>query len=373
MFVYHRFELNETAVKTLRSMTPVFGYGQLGEILFYRTYSRSIRHKETGQVVGQEHWPDVVIRVTNGTISIRKDWYIKNHIEWDEAWWQEYATRFAISMFKMEWLPPGRGLNHMGAEHIYERGSMALFNCGYTEIGDDIADDIAWLMDALMLGVGVGFKAIRNDKLWAWIPKGKQYYTVPDKREGWTEATRCLIDSYLKPGQPEYVFDYSEIRPKGSPIKTFGGVCNGPDDLVLLHDRIRYFFKMYVAWINNPEIAPYYDVVMLKTDIANAVGVCVISGNVRRSAEIGLGEIDDQVFMDLKDYSKYPYRAGWGYMSNNSVMLRKTSDFEKLGEIARRVIKNGEPGYVNMINMKYARIGKKMKGLRFDEADGWNP
>ena len=32
-----------------------------------------------------ESWHDTVIRVMNGLFSIRKDWYIRNHIPWDES------------------------------------------------------------------------------------------------------------------------------------------------------------------------------------------------------------------------------------------------------------------------------------------------
>jgi ribonucleotide reductase alpha subunit len=95
--------------------------------------------------------------------------------------------------------------------------------------------------------------------------------------------------------------------------------------------------------------------------------------NVRRSAELAAGKISDQVFLDLKDYDRFPYREGHGWMSNDSVILEEDSDFELMGEIAKRVIKNGEPGYINRQNLPYARIGKKMKGLRKDKATSFNP
>ena len=48
-------------------------------------------------------------------------------------------------------------------------------------------------------------------------------------------------------------------------------------------------------------------------DIGNLIGVCVVSGNVRRSAELALGSIDDPAFLDAKNYEAQPGRAEWGW------------------------------------------------------------
>lgn len=122
-YVLERFKLNQKTVDLIQGSTPKFGYNGFGEIVFYRTYSRV---KPDGR---QESWNDVVIRVTEGIFSIRKDFYIKNYIPWNERYWQGFAHDFAKSMFAMKWLPPGRGLWAMGSEFVYERGAMALYNC----------------------------------------------------------------------------------------------------------------------------------------------------------------------------------------------------------------------------------------------------
>src|SRR3954467_14713538 len=102
MYVKERFQLSHQTEDHVRSLVAPFGYNGFGEFLFFRTYSRSEPK--------QENWTDTMIRVTNGTFSIRKDWYIKTGIKWDEDYWQEYAKGFIESMFLMRWLPPGRGL-----------------------------------------------------------------------------------------------------------------------------------------------------------------------------------------------------------------------------------------------------------------------
>lgn len=357
-FVKERFILAESTLDELRSMTPDFGYNGFGELVFYRTYSRT---KQNGD---QENWNDVIIRVTEGTFSIRKDWYIKNHIPFDESFWQVYARHFAVSMFKMEWLPPGRGLWCMGTDFVYTRGSMALNNCAFIVLGDNFENDIHWMMDALMNGVGVGFQPERQDDLKIYCPHGTYDYVIPDSREGWCDATRDLIKSYREKGSIKPRLIYDKIRAEGEPIRGFGGVCSGPGPLIKFHQRIEELLETYAC-------DKWYDSVMLKTDLANCTGCCVVAGNVRRSAELCAGPIDD--IIDLKQYDKYPHRKEWGWMSNNSVFLETAEDFERLGEIAKRVILNGEPGYINKLNLPFGRIGKSMDNLRLDKAIAFNP
>lgn len=358
MYVKERFQLSHQTQDFVRSLVAPFGYNGFGEFLFYRTYSRSEPQ--------QENWADTMIRVANGTFSIRKDWYIKTGIKWDEDFWQQYAVGFIESMFLMQWLPPGRGLWAMGTNFIYERGSMALNNCGYTDITDDIGADISWLMDALMCGVGVGFGPLRNDNFKIHKPIGTYDFVIPDTREGWADSEKRLCDAYTKPGQMLPRMIYDKIRGPNMPIKGFGGISSGPEPLKRLHEQTIEQFEMFGT-------RPQYDSVYLKANLANLGGCAVVAGNVRRSAELMKGKMNDPVFKDLKDYSIFPEREAFGWMSNNSVELECTDDFDSLGEIARRVIKNGEPGYINRMNMPFGRIGKSMKGLRRDKAVSFNP
>lgn len=360
-YVKYRFSLNSWVKNLLAEMEPNFGYNQFGKFIFYRTYSRL---KPDGS---QESWADVVTRVTEGTFSIRKDWYLRNKIEWDAGYWQAYAKDFAIAMFKMEWLPPGRGLWAMGTPFVYERGSMALYNCAYTRLDNLTLDnDIHWMMDSLMNGVGVGFGPVREILKSRDPGKSSYDYVIPDTREGWCDATSHLIRSFLSPDCERPNLIYDKIRLAGEPIRGFGGVASGPEPLKKLHDGIVESFYEYMD-------TEGFDVVRLKTDLANRVGCCVVAGNVRRSAEIAVAPINDPVFMDLKDYTKYPDRKPYGWMSNNSVILESDEDFNRIGEIASRVIHNGEPGYINLRNFKVGRIGKGMDGLREDQAIGINP
>lgn len=120
-----------------------------------------------------------------------------------------------------------------------------------------------------------------------------------------------------------------------------------------------------------------YGISRLITDIFNSIGKCVVSGNIRRSSEIALGRPDDLEFLNLKNYFLNPERECIGWMSNNSVVLKKTEDFEYAPDIAERIKTNGEPGILNMININnFGRFGKKNPIGRESEEDhsvGINP
>jgi len=171
-------------------------------------------------------------------------------------------------------------------------------------------------------------------------------YIIPDTREGWVQSVGMIIDSYLKEDQPPVVFDYSDIRPEGLPIKGFGGKASGPEPLLDLHIMIRKLFNV----LRGKPITKTAIV-----DIMNLIGKAVVAGNVRRSSEIALGEHDDEEFMNLKNYEKNPQRAGWSWASNNSVYGTVGMDYS---DIATRIADNGEPGVFWLDNVRaYSRMG----------------
>lgn len=344
MFVTERFQLDPLFKNALRRKTPNFGFGLLGAVVYYRTYSRI---KPDGS---QEQWHDTVIRVVEGTFSILKDWYVRHHLPWDEFRRQQEAARMADAMFDMRFLPPGRGLWAMGTDYVFERGGMALQNCGAVDV-TKLSEDSAWAMDALMCGVGVGFGMTNNSQSFKSPDPVPMKYVVPDSREGWVESLRLLVASY-EGGNPAVQFDYSQIRPAGVPIRGFGGTASGPAPLEKLHDRVRGYLDAHVRGETTRT--------RLIADVMNAIGACVVAGNVRRSAEIALGSPYDDEFINLKNYDLYPERMEIGWMSNNSIVLSSTEDFKKLPEIAELIRKNGEPGIMNLLNVqKYGRYGEE--------------
>jgi adenosylcobalamin-dependent ribonucleoside-triphosphate reductase len=370
------FKLASDFVDTYRTKKVNWGYADaagnaLGEITYIRTYSRL---KAEG---GKEAWVDTCERVINGMYSIQKDHAKTNRLPWNDAKAQASAKEAYDRMFTFKWTPPGRGLWMMGTPLVNElKNSAALQNCAFVSTLDmnknNPAKPFAFLMEASMLGVGVGFDDKGADKDFTiYEPQpDTDPILIADTREGWVEATTLLINSYLKPDSKSPVFDYSVIRPAGEPIKTFGGTAAGADPLVKLHEHIRKLFKGRAGEkLTRTDIA----------DLGNIIGVCVVSGNVRRSAELLMGRLDDQTFLDLKNYEKNPERnnydptgkaSGWGWMSNNSVAVSVGDD---MSHIVDAIALNGEPGVIWMdVTKKYGRLADPVNNKDW-RAQGYNP
>jgi adenosylcobalamin-dependent ribonucleoside-triphosphate reductase len=367
------FRLTEDFLTGYREKKVPWGYqdaagNSVGEITFLRTYSRL---KEDGT---KETWTDVCERVINGMYSLQKDHAKMNRLPWSDAKAASSAKEAFDRLWNLKWTPPGRGLWVMGTPIVNEqRNSAALQNCAFVSTNSmtklDPAKPFAFLMEASMLGVGVGFDDKGADKDFAiYSPTEGDTYVIPDTREGWVESTAALINSYLKPDTKSPVFDYSVIRPEGTPIKTFGGTAAGAEPLKKLHNYIiRMFSNRAGEKLTRVDIA----------DIGNLIGVCVVSGNVRRSAELLMGRLDDENFLNLKNAEKFPERnsydpksPGWAWMSNNSV---EVSVGQNLDGIVDGISRNGEPGVIWMdVSRKYGRL-KDPENNKDWRIMGYNP
>ena len=363
---YFSFKLAEDFVGQYKDKKAPFGYqdaggNSVGEITFLRTYSRL---KENGR---KETWTDVCERVINGMYSLQKDHAKSQRLPWSDAKAAASAKEAFDRLFNLKWTPPGRGLWVMGTPLVnVQRNSAALQNCAFVSTGSmtktDPAKPFAFLMEASMLGVGVGFDDKGADKEFnIYEPQGEQPYDIPDTREGWVESTATLINAYLRTDSKNPVFNYEAIRPAGEPIKTFGGTAAGPDPLIKLHNLIRGMFSGRAGQkLTRRDIA----------DIGNMIGVCVVSGNVRRSAELLMGRLDDEDFLNLKNYEKHPERMAHGWMSNNSVEVSVGQD---LNPIIDGIARNGEPGVIWMdVTRKYGRLADPENNKDW-RAVGYNP
>jgi adenosylcobalamin-dependent ribonucleoside-triphosphate reductase len=367
------FKLAEEFVAPYKLLKAPFGYqdaagNSVGEITFLRTYSRL---KADGT---KETWVDVCERVINGMYSLQKDHAKTNRLPWSDAKAAASAKEAFDRLWNLKWTPPGRGLWVMGTSLVNEkRNSAALQNCAFVSTGSmtktDPAKPFAFLMEASMLGVGVGFDDKGADKDFnIYAPQEGETYVIPDTREGWVESTSTLINSYLRPDSKRLRFNYAEIRKAGEPIKTFGGTAAGPEPLIRLHDYIDGIFKERSGQkLTRIDIA----------DIGNLIGVCVVSGNVRRSAELLIGRIDDADFLNLKNSEVFPERnsydpakPGWAWMSNNSVSVNVGDNLDK---IIDGIALNGEPGVVWMdISKKYGRLADPENNKDW-RITGYNP
>ena len=340
-----KFKLSDKFINKYKRKKAPFGFNGLGELVYMRTYSRI---KEDGK---NEKWWETVQRVVEGTYSMQKNHIDSHQLGWNAWQAQKSAQEMYDRIFNMKFLPPGRGLWAMGTPITEEKNLYAaLNNCAFVStktLKEDYAKPFCFLMDASMLGVGVGFDTKGAGEI---IIKGvnrdrpKDIYMIPDTREGWVESLRLLLESYFH-GLPHIEFDYNQIREAGEPIKGFGGVSSGPEPLKDVHEDIRNVLEK-----NSGEPITITTIV----DIMNLIGKCVVAGNVRRTAEIVFGDPHNEEYLDLKNYKVNPHRELYGWTSNNSIFAELGMDYT---EVAKRIVDNGEPGLAWLENMRhYSRM-----------------
>ncbi|KAG2386926.1 hypothetical protein C9374_001961 [Naegleria lovaniensis] len=302
----YRFKLSKTFVEKYKNIPPPFGFNGLGEVVYKRTYSRVIEEENRN-----EEWYETVERVVNGTYNMQKNWIDNHKLGWNARKAQKSAQEMYDRIFNMKFLPSGRGLWGMGTPLTEQRGLYAaLNNCAFVStesMKEDPLKPFVFLMDMSMLGVGVGFDTKGSGSI---TIKGVDNTRQPimniiaDSREGWVESVKVLLDSYFNGHAPQ-LFDYSKIRPAGAPIRGFGGVKTNAGKPIS---------------------------VTVIVDLMNYIGKCVVSGNIRRSAEIAFGEADSEEFIDLKNYEKNPHRASYGWTSNNSIFAQIGMDYSNVAK-----------------------------------------
>lgn len=327
-------------------------FNGLGYVVFKRTYARPIPDENR-----TEEWWETVRRVVDGAQNIGADLT------------EAEAERLFDHIWNLRGSVGGRMLWQLGTDNNQRLGGDSLVNCWMVNLRS--VEDFGWMFERLMLGGGVGFRVdgtydlgkVVQGKI-THLPGAKDAdFIVPDKREGWADLLMRVLRAYL----PKYGHDYHEftystvlIRPEGAAISTFGGVASGPSILVEGVERICKILDGAVGrYLTSVEVL----------DIANVIGSIVVSGNVRRSAQIALGEPYDSAFLQAKRWDLGnipPYRA----MSNNSLLLNSPNELTEL--FWQGYEGKGEPyGLVNILAMRtWGRTGEKRMDLT---VTGTNP
>jgi len=370
------FKLDDNFIDKYRD-EPV-KWGPIGEYTYNRTYARSLNsiyecHRSlVSATTTKESWWMTVTRVVEGCYSIQKDHCKKMKLPWSDSKAQRSAQKMYDLIFNFKFTPPGRGLFAMGTPVIQKIGGAALNNCAFVStknIGElgEFSVPFAFLMDMSMLGVGVGFDTEGAGTVTINEPvHSDDIHVVKDTREGWVEALAILLDSFgeQKCYPPLPRWDFSEIEanhPAGTPI-SFGGVSAGSEPLrIMLAEIEDLLWKRVGQRLTSVDI----------TDIMNMIGKCVVSGNVRRSAELALGDADDIDFTGMKNYDKWPVEVNnHRWAANISVSVPVGYDYTVLAEQTAR---SGEPGYMWLENARaYSRMDKQPDDL--DRlAEGTNP
>ena len=326
-------------------------WGEVGYPVFKRTYARAVENRT-------EEWPETVERVVKacneqlgcGFSDVEKDEL--RHI-----------------MMSLKGTVAGRFLWQLGTETVDKLGLPSLQNCAFVVV-DKPVRPFTWAFEMLMLGSGVGFNIQREnvgelpnpmtDVTITRMDKNDADFIVPDSREGWVELLRRVLEASFVTGKG-FTFATHLIRSKGSPIKGFGGTASGPEDLVWGMMEINKL-------LNAKDGAQLSPVDCL--DIMNIIGRIVVAGNVRRSAQIAIGDPDDVEYLSAKrwDLGNIP---NWRAMSNNSVVCGNINNLHD--SFWDGYNGNGEPyGIINLDATR--RMGRTGETQYPDpEVRGFNP
>jgi adenosylcobalamin-dependent ribonucleoside-triphosphate reductase len=374
MSEYLSFHLSDSFVEDYVDRPVSWGFdigagNSLSELTFLTKYSRK---KEDGT---KEKWYEVCRRCIEGMYSILKDHCAYQRTPWNEFKAQKAAQDAFDRMFNFKWTPPGRGMWAMGTEYVHlNQSNSSLNNCAFIST-EKLSNHSAYeatmpfsrLMEMSMNGVGVGFDTKGAGKLTISEPSGDPVsFVVPDTREGWAESISVQLESFFFKNRQPVEFDYSEIRPAGSPLKSFGGTASGPGPLMDVHASInKQFAGRHGEKISSRDIV----------DIMNKIGKAVVAGGARRSALIALGDAEDNDYVNIKNW-ELPENAertghdGWAWTSNNSVLVNSGDELDHLVD---KIAINGEPGVIWLDMMrKFGRIAD-IENNKDSRVSGCNP
>ena len=330
-------------------------WGPLGYVTYKRTYARRLNENNANSKTEEfENTVDRIVKASDKQLKV--------------GFSPEEEKRLKEILLGLKGSVAGRFMWQLGTKTIDRLGLMSLQNCAFTVVNEPVRP-FTWAMDALMLGSGVGYN-IQREYVYE-LPKLKRKvriirkdtndadFIVPDSREGWVKLLRKTLESHFITGEG---FTYSTIcvRGKGTPIKGFGGVASGPEELCW---GIREISKL----LNSRAGKKARPIDCL--DIMNIIGYIVVAGNVRRSAQIAIGDYDDIQYLEAKRWDLGI--PNWRAMSNNSVVC---NDITLLPEqFWEGYNGNGEP--YGLINLKLSREIGRTGDTNYPDPDvaGYNP
>jgi ribonucleoside-diphosphate reductase alpha chain len=273
----------------------------------------------------RETWKELVDR--NKEMHLKKFPNLKNEIE--EAYKFVYDKKVLPSMRSMQFAGKPVDINN-----------ARIFNCSYLPI-DDIAS-FSEIMFLLLSGCGVGYSVQKHhiEKLpVVRKPLKSKRYLVGDSIEGWADAVKVLVKSYLRGGALP-LFDFRDIRPKGAQLITVGGKAPGPEPLklALVHVQAILDRKKDGEQLTSLEC---HDIICHLAD-------AVLSGGIRRAALIALFNLDDEEMLTCKFGSWWEDNPQRGRANNTAVLIKSKIEKDVFLNLWKKIelSNSGEPGFI---------------------------
>ena len=297
----------------------------LSEITVYMKYAKYVP-----ELNRRESWEELVTR--NKEMHIKKYPKLKDEIE------EKYKF-----VYDKKILPSMRSLQ-FGGKPI-EISPNRVYNCAYLPI--DSIDAFSETMFLLLGGTGVGYSVQRHhvEKLPAiqkpW-PKRKKRFLIGDSIEGWADAIKVLMKSYMNGGGSKIEFDFSDIRPKGAQLVTSGGKAPGPQPLKECIMKVKGMLEQKETGEKLTTLEAH--------DIVCHIADAVLAGGIRRAALISLFNADDDEMIACKSGNWWELNPQRGRANNSAVLMRHKITKDFFLDLWKRVELSGagEPGiYLN--------------------------
>ena len=279
-------------------------WGPVGYVTYKRTYSRHLDPDDDSSPK-EEYW-QTISRCLQGLLDINGALTLRE-LECLAGFLMQLKCNFS-----------GRQLWQLGTRTVARIGGDSLQACWHVRVDEPI-HPFLFTFEELMLGGGVGF-TIRPEDVYS-LPSVKHHVSVTrvdtfdcdlivtDNREGWVAFLDKILNAFWFTGK-SFTYNTKCIRKKGERIRSFGGTASGPEDLVFGIDQI-------VRILNNAVGRKLMPIETL--DILNILGMIVVAGNVRRSAQIANGSGRDRDFLLAKYWGDGAIIPKWRQQSNNTV------------------------------------------------------
>jgi ribonucleoside-diphosphate reductase alpha chain len=240
-------------------------------------------------------------------------------------------------IFDKKVLPSMRALQFAGP--AIQKNEARIYNCCYLPIDDYRA--FGEVMFLLLGGTGVGYSVqFKHIEKLPEInkPVKEQKFLVGDSIEGWADAVKHMIGSYLGFRNTKPRFDFSDIRHKGARLITAGGKAPGPEPL----KKCLFELEQILERKENGQKLSSVEVHDIVCHIADAV----LAGGIRRAALISLFSADDESMLTCKFGNWWELNPQRGRANNSAVLVRHRITKEFFLDLWRKIeLSNaGEPG-----------------------------
>ena len=297
----------------------------LSEITVYMKYAKYVP-----ELNRRETWKELVTR----NKEMHKKSYPDLKEQIDSAYEYVYDKKVLPSMRSMQF----------GGKPI-EVAPNRIYNCAFMPV--DHIDSFAECMFLLLGGTGVGFSVQKHHVAKLPVisqpyPKRKRRFLIGDSIEGWADAIKVLMKSYMNGGGSRVEFDYSDIRPKGAMLVTSGGKAPGPQPLKECLLKIE---GMLIEKENGTHLTT-----LEAHDIICHIADAVLAGGIRRAALISLFNADDDEMIGCKSGNWWETNPQRGRANNSACLMRHKITKEFFLDLWKRVELSGagEPGiYLN--------------------------